>query len=266
MNRPAKNIVRSFKKGMQLAALSLGVYSSIVHGQDEPYVYQSIIDSQGVETRDLYPGQTYTNEVRIVMPKGELLEKIRGVGFKLSASPNVHVKGKVQENPYYGIGDFLKGPFSTNRVVFGEESLRVLEEQFGSNVDGGKRVIAKYCFGVGSSQTYFVTEFKIEHVKIWNVDGKENHLGSNSLKTVVSNQAYSKSVVVLEKREEGKEIEAYFSTRGRNVRVEMSRDLKKWETINAQIEKCPSFTWKKILGEEEKVFFRVRKNSEFFLK
>lgn len=237
-------------------------------GRAEAYVCQRILDSLGRETRDLYPGVTYTNEVRMNIPMRLVSGRgVNGVRFVMRASPNVHVKQRIQEQPLYGARDLLSGGRAlTNRVVFGETSVRARTPERAGVLEG-TYVLARYPFTSGSPQTYAITDFMLEGVKIWNVNGEHVVWKARDLKTVSVNPAYKEPVVITE-HVPGNDadyslnsgVEFYFSIRNQRVDLDRSSDLENWRVMYSNSQTCPSFTLQiPEVRREASEYFRVRR-------
>lgn len=258
----------------------LGFGAEKVKGAEESpapalYLYQRVLDSKGRDTRDLYTGQHYTNEMRMAIP--ELLpqaESIAGLRFTLRASPNVRVTQEhvMQERPSYGREDIFAGKrLSTNNMVrFGGESVRLLDIPTDAvGVVEGDKVVARYGFDVPAPATYVITDFVVERARVRHPSGNESTPMVKNLQAVAVHAAYQKPVITVS-RIEGNDprypgalgAEFYFSVRNQRVFLEQSPDLRAWTILYSNQQTCPSFTLKALNTEAEPMqFFRIRSGS-----
>lgn len=260
---------------LALASLASVVATSGAENNDalQPlrvYLHQRILDNRGRETRDLYANQTYTNEVRVAIPRQlSREESIAGLRFTLRASSNVRTFPTVQERPSYGTNDIFWGKRLSENTVrhFGGESVRTLDITSGSTgIVLGTNVVAQYGFRVDTPVQYALTDFIVEGAWVKHPNGKESKSLGRNLKAVSVSQTYSAPVTVVERVNgndhtypNGEGIEFYFSVRNQRVFLEMSSDLERWSVLYSNLETCPSFTLKAIdLQTDSLQFFRIR--------
>ena len=291
MRKGTLHAAQNLKKKMRTARIAgaLGLTSLLWLGAEQSlgsgeavrspsvYLYQRVLDSRGRETKDLYTGQNYTNEVRVSIP--ELLpprESIAGMRCVLRTSQNVRVvrEQAIQERPSYGSNDVFSGKrISTNNVVrVGTgESIRLLDIPVdAAGVVAGNMIVARYGFTINEPTTYAITSFIVEKALVRHPDGRETTPASNDLQAVALHAAYPHPVMITS-RIEGNDPEYpgvrgvafYFSVRNQRVFLENSFDLRTWNVLFSNRQTCPSFTLRVLDTPNDSMqFLRIRPGNE----